>query len=48
MIEYIEKQKIKWFGHLMRMNPDCLPSIAYNRRMSEHLEQEEDMRQMDG
>ena len=33
-IQYIEKQRIKWFGHLMRMEPHLLPSRAYNNRHS--------------
>jgi len=33
-IEYIERQQIKWFGHLMRMNHDQLPIKAYNQMRS--------------
>ena len=33
-IQYIEKQRIKWFGHLMRIEPHLLPSRAYNNRHS--------------
>ena len=33
-IDFAEKQTIKWFEHLMRMNPEELPSRTYNRRSS--------------
>lgn len=33
-LKYIEKQKIKWFSHLMRMEPDQLPLQAYNKQHS--------------
>jgi hypothetical protein len=33
--QHIEQQ-IKWFGHLMRMEPSQLPSRAYNNRQSGH------------
>ena len=35
-LQYIENQKIKWFGHLMRMKPDQLPLQAYNKQHSCH------------
>jgi hypothetical protein len=28
-IEYIEEQRMKWFGHLTRMNPDQAPHRAF-------------------
>lgn len=33
-MNYIERQKVKWFGHLVRMHPDQLPLRAYNGRRS--------------
>ena len=35
-IEYIERQQVKWFGHLMRMKPNQIPIRAYNKRISGH------------
>ena len=32
--EYIERQQIKWFGHIMRMHHDKLPVQAYNQMRS--------------
>jgi hypothetical protein len=32
--EYIERQQISWFGHLMRMNHNQIPAIAYNKTNS--------------
>jgi hypothetical protein len=31
--EYIEKQRVNWFGHLMRMNPNWPASKAYNMKL---------------
>jgi len=33
-IQHIERQKMKWFGHLMRMEPNQLPLRTYNSRRS--------------
>ena len=33
-IEHIERQQVKWFGHLMRMKPNQIPIRAYNKRIS--------------
>jgi hypothetical protein len=33
--EYIEKQKVNWFGHLMRINPNWPASKAYNMKLLE-------------
>ena len=33
-IQHIERQKIKWFGHLMRMEPNQIPLRAYISRRS--------------
>jgi hypothetical protein len=32
--QHIEQQQMKWFDHLMRMEPSQLPSRAYNKRQS--------------
>ena len=32
--EYINRQQIKWFGHIIRMMPNETPSIAYTSRHS--------------
>jgi hypothetical protein len=32
--QHIEQQQMKWFGHLMKMEPSQLPSRAYNNRQS--------------
>ena len=32
VINFIEKQRLKWFGHLMRMNPTMPAAKAYNQR----------------
>ena len=32
--EHIERQQVKWFGHLMRMNPNQIPIRAYNKIIS--------------
>ena len=34
VIHHINKQKIKWFGHLHRMEPNKLASKAYTMRIS--------------
>ena len=33
-IQHIQQQQLKWFGHLVRMEVDQLPSRAYNSRHS--------------
>ncbi|BFZ17615.1 hypothetical protein BsWGS_20654 [Bradybaena similaris] len=33
-MDYIERQKIRWFGHLMRMDPATPPLLAYTSRRS--------------
>ena len=32
--EYINRQQIKWFGHIIRMMPNETPSIAYTSKHS--------------
>ena len=32
-IRFIEKQRLKWFGHLVRMNPNTPVARAYNLKM---------------
>ena len=32
--EYINRQQIKWFGHMIRMMPNETPSIAYSSKHS--------------
>ena len=32
-IEHIERQQVKWVGHLMRMNPNQIQIRAYNKRI---------------
>jgi hypothetical protein len=32
VINFIENQRLKWFGHLMRMNPTMPAARAYNKR----------------
>ena len=35
-IEHIERQQVKWFGHLIRMKPNQILITAYNKRVSRH------------
>lgn len=35
VMHFIEKQRMKWFGHLVRMNQDDIPARIYNSRCSE-------------
>ena len=35
-LKHIEKQRIKWFGHLTRLPADSMPARAYNQRMDGH------------
>ncbi len=34
MLDYIYNQRIKWFGHLMRMDPNQPAARAYNSHLS--------------
>ncbi|XP_076061283.1 uncharacterized protein LOC143037058 [Oratosquilla oratoria] len=34
VLHYIQRQTIKWFGHLIRMAPHLLTSKAYNKKIS--------------
>jgi hypothetical protein len=33
IVKYIERQRLKWFGHLMRMKPSSPAARAYNMRI---------------
>ena len=33
IVKYIERQRLKWFGHLMRMNPLSPAARAYNMKL---------------